>query len=231
MINQTQWRSYFLAVTSIGTNLAVVYTLIVSTVGNRPVADFEFPEHLSLNLGQVIAVKSGLSKHETNKNELEAIKAHKKYQYTKYQTEISLEMGYLVGTRGDVGTYLHKYTSIAPEIIKTRQVKHLEGVGYHALFNSEDRAYLSSCISPRSLSNVTQQQFSQHRYQNDLELQVGLDWLRGKASIRDRRCLWVLLSTPITLSNTQAAYQILETTWIDLYQWWLPNFPNLTTDN
>ena len=279
MINSIQWRSCFLAIASIGTNLAVVYGLIVPTVGNRAVADFEFPPRLSLNSTQAIAVKSSLVSHKVNNQEGEVIKAHQKYRYSQVQgnreqrevalrgfpplsqrdtasisklrkkaigdsdseatvsdiQEISLDISYLVGTRGDVETYLREYTDIPPETIKAKKVKHIEGVGYHALFANGDRqgdsksnrAYLSSCISPRSLSNVTQKQFSQFRYQNDLQLQVGLDWLQGKASIRDRRCLWILLSTPIMQSDPKTAYQVLENTWQDLYQWWLPNFPRL----
>lgn len=235
MIHQRQWRGYVLAIASIGTNLAVVYGLIVPTVGNRPVADFEFPDRFSLNSNQVIAVKSSLVSQKIKNQEREVIKATQKYKYIQDKQEISLDISYLVGTRGDVATYLQEYTDIAPEIIKTKKVKHITGVGYHALLANSDRqdqsqnnrAYLSSCISPRSPSNITQVQFSQFRYQNDLQLQVGLDWLQGKASIRDRRCLWVLLSTPIKLSDTTTAYQILENAWQDLYRWWLPNFPPL----
>lgn len=236
MIDQIQWRSYFLAIASIVTNLAVVCGLIVPTVGNRPVANFEFPDRFSLNSAQAIAVKSRQLSRKTNKQEREVIEAHQKYQYIQDNHKLSLIMSYLVGTRGDVETYLQDYTDIAPEIIKAKKVKHIEGVGYHTLFANGDRqgnsksshAYLSSCISPRSLSNVTQEQFSQFRYQNDLQWQVGLDWLQGKASIRDRRCLWVLLSTPIMQSDPKTAYQVLENAWKELYRWWLPNFPPLT---
>ncbi|WP_019508585.1 cyanoexosortase A system-associated protein [Pleurocapsa sp. PCC 7319] len=236
MIDQMHWRSCVLAIASVGTNLAVVYGMIAPTVGNRPVADFEFPGHLSLNSTQAMAVKSRQVSRKTDNQEQEIIKAHQKYQYIQDNQKISLDISYLVGTRGDVNTYLQQYTDIEPKTIQAKKVKHIEGVGYHALFTTSDRqaqsknkrAYLSSCISPRSPSNVTQEQFSQFRYQNDLQLQVGLDWLQGKASIRDRRCLWVLLSTPIMQSDPKTAYQVLENAWQDLYRWWLPNFPALT---
>lgn len=231
MINQHQWRNYFLALTSIGSNFAVVYALGFSNVGNRPVADFEFPQGLDINSGQAITVQSSFNKNKISDKEGELIKASQKYQYIQGKKQVDLEIRYLVGTRGDVETYLQKYTSIAPETIQAQEIHHLDGVGYHASFTQDNQAYLSSCISPRSPSNVTQKQFSSHRYQNDLTLQVGLDWLRGKSSIRDRRCLWVHLSTPIKLSDTQAAYQLLETAWSDLYQWWLPNFPPLTSNS
>ena len=224
-----------MVITSIGTNLAVVYGLIVPTVGNRAVADFEFPVRFSLNSTQAMAVESRQVSRKADNQEQEIVKAHQKYQYIQDDQKISLDISYLVGTRGDVETYLQEYTDIPPATIKAKKVKYIEGVGYHALFANSDRqgdfesnrAYLSSCISPRSLSNVTQKQFSQFRYQNDLQLQVGFDWLQGNASIRDRRCLWILLSTPIMQSDPQIVYQFLENTWQDLYRWWLPNFPRL----
>jgi len=227
MINLTSWRSYSLVISTVGINLTLLATLLVSTVGNRDVADFKFPQQIHFREGKAIAKKSKINPQLTETVTGEVIKARQKYQYLQDGRSLNLGISYLVGTRGDVSTYLQTYTSVAEEIIKTKSVKQIPGVGYHALFTDGDRAYLTSCISPRSPSNITQKQFSQHRYQQDLQLQVGLDWLRGKASIRDRRCLWILLSTPVTASDSQAAEEILSTAWKDIYQWWLPNFPQL----
>ena len=127
--------------------------------------------------------------------------------------------------------YLQNYTDIQDKTIKTKSIEQIEGIGYHALLRDNKQAYLTSCISPRSLSNVTQKQFSQYRYENDLNWHTGVKWLRGKASIRDRRCLWILLSIPVTQKNIQDDYQILETAWKNIYQWWLPNFPALLGNN
>ncbi|HEY9770402.1 MAG TPA: cyanoexosortase A system-associated protein [Coleofasciculaceae cyanobacterium] len=226
-----QWRSNFLVISSIGINLAVVYALIVPAVGYRSTADFKFPESLSLNSATAIAVKSNLTKPKAKTLSTEIIKSRKKYKYVLDKQEIDLDLNYLVGTRGDVETYLQSYTSLPASIIRAKTVKHKKETGFYTVFSDRDRVYLSSCISPRSPSSVTQRQFSQHRYQNDFQFQVGLDWLKGKESIRDRRCLWVHLSTAITQSDTQAAYEALEAVWVDLYQWWLPNFPPLTAEN
>ena len=218
-IERTQWRSYILAISSISINLALVYTFFVPTAGNRGVAEFEFPA--SFGTAQAIVTSK-----DTSVNKQEIIKARQQYQYDRDGRAIALEINYLVGTRGDVATYLQNYTDIDTEAIKAKLIKKLEGVGYYALLTNNKQAYLTSCISPRSLSNVTQQQFSQYRYENDLNWQIAWQWLQGKASIRDRRCLWVLLSTP-TQNNIKTDYQVLETAWKDIYQWWLPNFPAL----
>ncbi|MCC0176482.1 cyanoexosortase A system-associated protein [Waterburya agarophytonicola K14] len=233
-VNQSQWRSYFLAVMAIGTNLVIAYTLINPTAGNRPVANFRFPQHIKLDSVKAIALLDSKDRIEpsvdpsaTIEVKQEKIKARQTYEYTHQKSQISLEMSYLVDTRGDVGAYLHQYTKIPTEAIDTKQIEEIPGIGHHTLLTNGDRAYLSSCISPRSPSNVTQKQFSQYRYQHDLKLTIAWEWLQGKASIRDRRCLWIQLSTPL-VGDRQAAYQTLETTWKDVYRWWLPNFPTLT---
>lgn len=225
MINQMQWRSYLLTVTGITLHLALAYSFLVPTAGNRQVAEFKFPP----GFNRATAIAETFSQNQAGtETETETIQARQKYQYSLGEQAIALEITYLVGTRGDVASYLANYTTINAEAIKGKSVKQLEGVGYHALLTHQNRAYLTSCISPRSPSNVDQKQFSQYRYQNDLQWQIGLDWLQGKASIRDRRCLWVLLSTPVTRGNSQVANLALETAWKEIYQWWLPRFPDLT---
>lgn len=228
MKRKYRWQNYFFPVIAIVTNIAAAYALITPTAGNQPVAEFKFPQYIKLNSQpQIIALNVTPSiDADTPKNQPEKIRAKQKYQYISQKPAIEFEVSYLVNTRGDVVNYLHQYTDLPPEAIEQQQIAKIPNVGDHILLNHSDRAYLSSCISPRSLSSVTQQQFSQYRYQNDLKLSVIWNWLQGKASIRDRRCLWVNLSTPI-VSNPQAAYQTLEKTWQEFYHWWLPNFPQL----
>jgi len=222
MTSDPKWRSYMLAATSISINLALVYTFLIPNAGNRQVANFSFPQ--SFSNAKAIATAKNISPTTST---TEKIETSQQYQYNQNGRAIALQINYLVGTRGDVGTYLANYTEIDAEIIKKKAIAQVENIGYHALLSDNKQAYLTSCISPRSPSNVTQRQFSQNRYQNDLNWHTGWQWLQGKASIRDRRCLWVLLSTPTTPDNIKADYQALETAWRDIYQWWLPNFPAL----
>jgi len=231
MIYQHQWRSGFLAITSIGISLATLYTFIAPTAGNRPVSSFEFPDRIPLNSWQQVDSKSAINSlfdpQKPAQESQELVQSAHDYRYSQNGSDLQVEMRYVVGTRGDVNSYLHEYTEIPPKAIESQKIEQLEGVGHYALFTSGNRAYLSSCISPRSLSNVTQKQFSDNRYSNDFQPQILLDWLQGTASIRDRRCLWTHLSTPISKSDPQIAYKTLETAWIDWYQWWQPRFPTL----
>lgn len=232
VIAQHQWRNYYLVLIAVGTSVVAIYALINPRAGNQPIANFEFPKQIQLDSGTFSAAKesSNLAQNSEQSqvavSRQEKIKSTQQYQYVRDGLETILEINYLVNTRGEVESYLQQYTNISSEAIKNKTIAHTEAVGYYALLEDNDRAYLSSCVSPRSLSNVTQKQFSHYRYQNDLKLQIGWEWLLGKSSIRDRRCLWVHLSTPL-VADSQTAYQTLETTWQEVYLWGSQNFPPL----
>ena len=222
MIKQTTWRSYFLAINATVINLVLLSSLLARNLGNRPVADFKFPPAFTANKITARKIKHPLPKQTAK---VAKIQSYQAYQLTSDRQTITMQMSYLVGVRGDVTQYLQNYTDIPETVIEQQQIKQQPAIGSYILLADRDRAYLSSCISPRSLGTVTQKQFSQQRYQNDLNFKTAWDWLQGKSSIRDRRCLWVLLTIPLKTSDPQAASQILEAAWKDLYQWWLPNFP------
>jgi cyanosortase A-associated protein len=221
-LNNLQKRTNFLATTAIGVSLVTVYTLIEPTAGNRSVASFNFPDNIPLNNWQQSDSKPlNITKQDSSP---ERLTSGHSYQYIKGKSDMTIEARYIVGSRGYVESYIDKYTDIAPKDLKA---EYSEGIGHYFLFKDRDRAYLNSCISPRSQSTVTQKQFASNRYQADLNPTVFLNWLFGKASIRDSRCLWVQLSIPLNTSETQNTYSTLQAAWSDWYRWWLPHFPSL----
>ncbi len=231
IIDRQQWRSYFVAATSLGVSFVAIYSLIIPSAGDRPVADFVFPDRIPLNTWQQqdnhkITTKVNHTETEEDEN-LEIVQSANGYSYRQDNQDLTIEMRYLVGTPGDIAKYLQKYTDIPISDFKSKQIENIEAIGYHALFTSGDRAYLSSCIMSNGNSNVNAQQFSQHLSNTNRQYQVWLDWLQGKASIRDRRCLWTNLSISLNNSSPQLAYQTLETAWVDWYKWWKPQFPKL----
>jgi cyanosortase A-associated protein len=228
MINNIQWRTSFLATTAMGIGMVVLYVLIEPTAGNRPVSSFEFPSQIPLNTWQQLDSKSlEISTQSRAPHNPERLESGRSYQYTKNDTKIAIEARYLVGSRGHVDSYISQYIQVDSQALKPEKIEYLEGIGYYRVFTFENRAYLSSCISPRSHSSVTQKQFASSRYQADLKPKIIFNWLLGKASIRDHRCLWTHLSTTISKSDPKIAYETLETAWIDWYRWWLPRFPSL----
>ncbi|MGD1920916.1 MAG: hypothetical protein ACFCAD_19770, partial [Pleurocapsa sp.] len=155
-IAQNQWRNYYLALIAISTNLITIYVLINPDAGNNDLANFKFPQQIKLDAGKLTAIPgsialspSSLARSQTAELELEKIKANQQYKYIKEREKISLEMSYLVNTRGDVTSYLQQYTNISPEAIANKKTAQIETIGYHALFQDRNRAYLPSCVSPR----------------------------------------------------------------------------------
>lgn len=229
MPSAQQLRTGLMAITSIGISLATVYSLIEPTAGNRSVSAFSFPELLPLSSWQQIDTKSISPVFEPEKTQSELVQTAQSYHYTRDNKDLKVDIHYILGSRGNVDSYLQKYSNISSEVLKSRQIEYIKGVGYYSLFVADNRAYLSSCIGPRSNSSVTQKQFSQNRYQGDLKIEVWKDWLLGKASIRDRRCLWVTISTPNNSSSFLKQRELLEQVWQECYQWWQPRFPQLST--
>jgi cyanosortase A-associated protein len=110
-------------------------------------------------------------------------------------------------------------------VINTRLPTKRSAIGHYGLFSYQDKAYLTACINPRGGTTFTKEQFSDQRNTSMMQFDRILLWLIGKEDLRDWRCLWVNMSTPVQQSNPQAAYVILQDTWKDWYSWWSPRWP------
>ncbi|MGV2826794.1 cyanoexosortase A system-associated protein [Myxosarcina sp. GI1(2024)] len=225
IVDKFPWRDHLLAAIGIGIGMVAIYSFIEPKSGNYQVSSFKFPPHLDLESWQQIDRQS--KRHVSLAEENTESVAVANYQYQQTNLGLQVETRYLVGTNGDVPSYIDEYTDLDRENSSGEKIAEIENIGYHYLFTSSDRAFLSSCISPRSPSNVTSKQFSLNRYYYNLKPQVWWHWLWGKASIHDRRCLWTHLSIAIDDSNVQMAYETLEAAWVDWYRWWQPRFPSL----
>jgi cyanosortase A-associated protein len=227
MIGNSQWRTNFLITISVGIGLVNVYSCLEPTAGNRPVASFSFPEFVPLNSWKLNKTEQLFPQKKEIDSQENLVKSSKSYTYKKNSIPLKVEMRYVVGTRGDVEGLIKEETNIPPEFLKQQNSQYLKDLGFHTRFIYEGQAYLSACINPRGGSTYTHKQFSLNRYAYDFNFNLLLDWLIGKASIRDRRCLWAHLSTPVDSLKPQKSYQILEQAWSNWYQWWQPRFPSL----
>ena len=112
-------------------------------------------------------------------------------------------------------------------------IRHQKMIGHYALFNDQDRVYLSSCINPRGLSTVTEDQLISNRNYYDFTPDRIATYLLGMSYIRDNRCLFTIMSVPLEKSqisdlknnSLDDAYQKLEKAWTSWYQKWENNFP------
>lgn len=152
--------------------------------------------------------------------------AGQQYEYQRQRQSVTVQLRYMKGD-GDVNRFLFVHTPIRQD--NNRLVlKYQPRFGFYGVLPHQGRAYLSACISPRGESTVTAQQFVQNLRAYDLIPSRILPWLSGQQPLLDRRCLWTLLSTPVTAGDSvalEAAYKTLENVWFSWYRWWQPNFP------
>ncbi len=151
----------------------------------------------------------------------------KKYKYFLDGMPIDIDLRYVVGSEGELYWYFKGVTNIqiSEEELRQKTVRK-DPIGYHATFIDQNRAYLTACINPRGISTVTGEQFNDNASDRAMDRDVIISWLLGQKDLRDRRCLWTLMSTPITSnSNLNDTNRKLEKVWISWYEWWKPRFP------
>lgn len=235
MITQTLVRNFLLIFSTIAVSSATIYSVIKPEAGNRTVNDFIFPNQVSLTAWNQIYSNSVSAKLQiTPQQKQDLIVSAKHYQYIQDNLTMDANISYVVNTRGNVNQLIETYTNISQDILNQQQVKKHNDIGFYLLFydrdldspSKADRAYLSSCLNSQGTTTVTSQQFSESLNQVKITSSLLGNWLLGKESIRDRRCLWIHLSIPLQ-SEVSTTYSILENTWINLVQYWIPNFPQL----
>jgi cyanosortase A-associated protein len=230
MNEQNVWHHNLMIVTTISIGLVAVYSFINQKVGNRSVSQFNFPTQIPL--ATPLATWEYMGNQDLkiieSKSEIdrEKIQSASHYQYRENTNKLDIEMYYVIDTRGGVEKLLLKQSKIAPESLKKQEIKQ-QNNGYYSLFQDRDRTYLSSCLNPIGNSTVTEKQFSENLDRYPLNLELIGNWLLGKTSIRDRRCLWVTISTPNNSSSFLDSKDILEKVWQNWYRWWQPRFPEL----
>jgi len=150
--------------------------------------------------------------------------ASRRYRYQQNRISLNIDMHYINPSSGDVKDFLKKhifFQKIATSIL----IRQKSGVGFHALFTYQEKAFLSSCINPRGGSTVTFDQFRENRNTYDMQPDRILLWLLGLKELRDFRCMWNVLSVPLMTAKPEEVYPILESAWFSWYSWWEPRFP------
>lgn len=149
----------------------------------------------------------------------------KKYQYRQNGDRLEIEARYEHYTDGNISRLLVVYTPIKPATVQPI-VKYREGIGSYSLFEHNDRAYLSACINYAGETTVTEQQFVQNKYAYGWSPQRTLFWILGQNDLFDGRCLWTLISVPLSSDSyvlaIEKAREELENAWFDWYRWWKP---------
>lgn len=74
---------------------------------------------------------------------------------------------------------------------------------------------VQACIDAQSRSAATYANVVTHSYRQSLRPEALWRWLLGQAKLRDWRCQWTTLQTPVGDRSPQATRTLLETAWID----------------
>jgi cyanosortase A-associated protein len=222
--SSTKIRISLLATLFGATLLVLAKSFLYSGAKARTFTPFEFPPSVSLESWQ--SVESKPLPNNTKKEKPKYI-AGIHYRYTLNNRPLDIEMRYLAENDGEVDLFLKTYTAIPTASDRFKPLlRQQEKLGFYNLFTHEGRAYLSACINPRGGSTVNLEQFRSNRDTYDMTADRWLPWLLGQAELRDKRCLWALLSTPLKKKESpEQAYKILEQAWLPWYQSWMPNFP------
>jgi cyanosortase A-associated protein len=174
---------------------------------------FVFPDAINL-AGWQLSSRS-LSDHPTHHNFI----AGRSYQYSQNQSVIDIEVRYFVDTDGDVKNYLKSYQKSFSS--DRSSIRYQPEIGFYQVFSDQNKAYLTACINPQGGSTVTGIQFRDNRNAYDLRVDRIAPWLLGRSNLRDFRCLWTHLSTPLKDSPEQT-YSTLESAWTAWYLAWRP---------
>ena len=204
-----------------GTFGGILFTLLLTLFKSS--SAFRFPSHVPLS-GWSLVNQTALNSHPQPIDGVVGKVVGQRYQYTATNQTLNIEMRLLPTTDGDLSKLLGSFNAIALPPNQT-PTHYQPTIGHYGLFSYQDRAYLTACINPRGGTTFTKEQFSDQRNTSMMQFDRILLWLIGKEDLRDWRCLWVNMSTPVQQSNPQAAYVILQDTWKDWYSWWSPRWP------
>jgi len=221
-----KWRLPLLTTTWMAVVFAAIYHIGVGTTGRRLLSTYTLTNTLSLNGWQQVSatsLKSQTSDALTT-SDSGLVQSGKQYRYLKNNRQLEIQMRYVVNTRGEPNPFEGQPTGILVKEYQKNTIQ-LNRTGYYELKTDVKLAYLTACINPRGGSTVTSAQFLHNRYTNDFTWSRILNWVSGKEVLKDNRCIWAQLSTPLNGVTASETYQILESVWANNYTRWQSRFP------
>jgi len=211
-------RRLFLSATWFGIFIATIFTICTKQLIFASI----LPEQIALSNWQQIKTKT-LSVERSdisNPHKLFFVIAGQEYDYVKKGQKVEVQLLYELDSRGNINPFLQK---LSPKLQRDseKNTKQIKGFGYYTAYTDSKNAYLTACINPRGMSTVNSVQFMRNRYSYDLTWSRLLPWILGKDVLRDDRCIWARLSTPLNGEEVATSlYTVLESVWIDNYNTW-----------
>ena len=203
-------RSWLLPIAGVMMAITTLLTIFVPQTGRREIQSLEFPSQLSMSGWQE---KNSVPLVNNPEKELKfgRLRSGQQYYYQKQKMSVTAELRFLSPTFGGVKGYIGKaYDQEFKEAYQQGNTHYISNLGYYHLFHDKDKAYLSACVNPTFESTVNSGQYVTQANENFFDRKTLIPRLLGQNSFRERRCLWVNLSTPLNPDSPESSYQILE---------------------
>ena len=213
-------RSWLIPMTGIVMLVATAITVIIPDIGRREIQPLSFPIQLSL-AGWNLEKSQSLVENPETKLRLHRLRSGQKYQYQKPTEEVTVALRFFSPTHGNVESYLKRnYDDSITEAFLEGETRSFSKLGNYHLFSDDQSVYLSACIRPQGKSTVTVTEYVNQTNAGVFRLEGIIPRLLGKRSLRERRCLWVHLSTPLQGDSLEAKEEVLEQVFQKGYSQW-----------
>ncbi|MBD1846412.1 cyanoexosortase A system-associated protein [Cyanobacteria bacterium FACHB-63] len=223
-MNWVKTRNFWLSTALVSSSL-VLLKLTLTPAQKPPPPSYTFPASIPLSRWQFVqATPIGLQKLytpslATSLDDLTISGQH--YRYLRNGQPISIEI-----------RYLRDYSSVS-DIVKDSTVEMARipltpaqsSVGAHAVYQRSQQSFITGCIPATRETTITSGQLRSAQNRIDVLARRALPWFLGQAPLRNLRCLWVRMSTPMNSTSATNSQPELEQAWVEWVQWWQNNYP------
>jgi len=216
----TSPRSWLVPITAITMTGVTLATMMIPQIGRREIKPLQFPSRITLS-GWNEQKSVPLINNPDTKFQRNRLRSGQKYHYRQQQNQVTVALRFSSPTVGRVEKYIKKtYDQGIKKAYQQGSTKYIPNLGHYRLFTHQDKAYLSTCLTPTGESTVDFLNYVNKANWKIFEWQSLMPRLLGKQSLRERRCLWVNLSTPLDNNSPEKSYRRLESVFKQGYPKW-----------
>jgi cyanoexosortase A len=164
------------------------------------------------------------TEQEVELDKLNKVLAGQVYRYQTNSDELTVSANYIVNTLANINTYYDSFGKLSQ---LKNAVEKKDKDGFYLNFLNENQLHVTACVNSQGKTTVTSPQFISYFYSSSLsnfEIVHMLNWLMGKALLKDKRCLLLEVSIDSRSSDRDAQ---LMSVWTELVSYWQKNFPPL----
>lgn len=212
--------TWLLPLTSLAMAVITIATLLMPQVGRREIKSLQFPSQVTLSGWEEKKSFSLVDNPETQL-QLHRLRGGHQYHYQQQEIEVTAALRFFSPTFGNVEQYLKKtYDPLLQDAYGQGKNSYLPDLGTYRLFHDQETAYLSACLTPEGESTINVTAYVNKTNRGIFNWNTLMPRLLGERSLRERRCLWVNLSTPLQHNSPEASYRRLESVFKAGYSQW-----------